>query len=240
MSNNYWRGTWGSNGPNGRAAKRSREVIFPTGICFRAKFPSRKNGRTIHCNSLHEFNAMYLLEMSPLVASYAEQPETFFYADGAVTRKATPDILVILITGEMFYIEVKPSAKHTKPETRRKLDLIKAHLAEQGKPYLIWDELVLFRDPLVPNLKRIFHGIPPGFIDKSRFVDALLALEDQFPMSIHAARQSMERFGLTPQYAIFYGLLTCDLTQTITEQSVLSLNLDHKHVFFQISPELGF
>ena len=108
MASQLWQGTWLGRSPAGDQHRRSREVVRPTGGIVRGKFPSRKNGRMVHHEGLLELDAIYLFEASPQIVRYREQPVTIKYPDGARLRRYTPDFELVLTTGEVVLIEVKP------------------------------------------------------------------------------------------------------------------------------------
>jgi len=108
MPKNLWKGMWNGCRPVGDIHQRSREVISPSGGIVRGKFPSRKNGRMVHHEGLLELEAIYLFETSPRIVRYREQPITINYPDGARLRRYTPDFELVLTTGEIVLIEVKP------------------------------------------------------------------------------------------------------------------------------------
>jgi hypothetical protein len=110
MTTNLWSGRWNGRAPVGDNHQRAREVISPSGGIMRGKFPSRKNGRMVHHEGLLELDAIYLLEASPLVTGYREQPTTITYPDGDRVRRYTPDLEVTLDGGASVWIEVKPTA----------------------------------------------------------------------------------------------------------------------------------
>lgn len=63
MTSNLWNGSWRGRAPSGDSHRRSREVISPSGGIMRSKFPSRKNGRLVHCEGLLELDAAHLFEL---------------------------------------------------------------------------------------------------------------------------------------------------------------------------------
>ena len=71
MATSLWTGHWRGRAPAGDTHRRSREVISPSGGIMRCKFPSRKNGRLVHCERLLELDAAYLFETNHRVAASA-------------------------------------------------------------------------------------------------------------------------------------------------------------------------
>lgn len=135
MSSHKWQGTWRGQSPAGDTHQRSRIIVRPTGGIVRGKFPSRKNGRMIHHEGLLELDAIYLFEASPQIVRYREQPVTIKYPDGARLRRYTPDFELVLNTGEVVLIEVKPmrSLKDEEVIHRKKAVRISYHSFSSGE-----------------------------------------------------------------------------------------------------------
>lgn len=79
MFDNAWNGKWQDGSPVGDHHERSRKIVRHTGITIRGKFPSRKNGRMVHHESLLELDAIYLFETFHRVREYREQPARINY-----------------------------------------------------------------------------------------------------------------------------------------------------------------
>ncbi|WP_230369777.1 Tn7 transposase TnsA N-terminal domain-containing protein [Paludibacterium denitrificans] len=121
MSTNMWRGRWYGMSPQGDAHQRAREVVRPTGTIVRGKFPSRKNGRMVDHEGLLELDAIYLFECSPEIVRYREQPLTLTYPDGHRLRRYTPDFELVLRSGEIILVEIKPTRSLVNDEVQHKL-----------------------------------------------------------------------------------------------------------------------
>lgn len=111
MPHHLWHGNWRGKIPDGDVHQRARTIIRPTGGIVRGKFPSRKNGRMVHHEGLLELDAIYLFEASPLIARFREQPITIQYPDGTRLRRYTPDFELVLATGEIVLVEIKPARR---------------------------------------------------------------------------------------------------------------------------------
>jgi len=106
---------------------RVRKIVTRRGRRFRGYFPSVKMGRTVHWESLLEKDALLLLELSPGVAAYQEQPEVIEYFDGKQFREYIPDLKLILQDGTIRYLEVKPADQLVRPSIRQKYEAIALH-----------------------------------------------------------------------------------------------------------------
>lgn len=75
MTSNLWNGSWSGRMPAGDPHRRSREVISPSGGIMRSKFPSRKNGRLVHCEGMLELDAAHLFELHPRITACVGEQE---------------------------------------------------------------------------------------------------------------------------------------------------------------------
>lgn len=118
--------------------QQSRKVISRSNMKATGKFPSRKNGRSIHCESKHELNAMVILENCEVVSAYHEQPAIITFIDAhGVTRKHYPDILVELLNGNKLVIEIKSDKYSACPETLWRTSHLHEQLKAVGIIYLL-------------------------------------------------------------------------------------------------------
>lgn len=88
-----------------------RKVVLPTGRKVRGYFPSKKMGRMIEWESPLERDAIVLLEFSPGVVSFQEQPRKVIFYIGGVPHVYFPDFEVVLTNGKVIDVEVKPALK---------------------------------------------------------------------------------------------------------------------------------
>lgn len=133
----------------------SRNVMTRAGRGFRTKFPSRKLGRTVAAESIPECDAILLLEFSPGVLSYREQPALIQYWDGDTIRKYYPDFEVVLVTGELIHLEIKTAKELAKPITQAKYRAIAADYSRRGHGFRILTDKDLRQGNLYKNLKRL-------------------------------------------------------------------------------------
>lgn len=90
---------------------RAREPITRSRGMVRGQFPSFKMNRMVARESQLERRACYLFEFSKGVKSFREQPITFKIPFFDKVRRYTPDFELILSTGEIVYVEIKPENK---------------------------------------------------------------------------------------------------------------------------------
>jgi len=240
MEGNFWQGLWIGKEPAGDTHVRSREVVRPTGGIIRGKFPSRKNGRMVHYEGLLELDAIYHLETSPNIALYREQFAKIFYPDGDRIRRYTPDFEVILHTGEVVNIEVKPKAKLASSEIRAKFERISGYYARRGDRFVILHDEVIREKPRLANLKSIYHQsarIPPN---AHAAEIAVQRFSREFPMPLAACIERLSSRQVCTFCLLMSGLLRCSLDQPITYETSIELSLETDHAWFFLAKEYGF
>jgi hypothetical protein len=240
MSINLWHGNWQGRSPVGNSHQRSREVIRHTGGIVRVKLPSRKNGRMVHNEGLLELDASYLFEMSPSIARYGEQAERIHYPDGAKLRRYTPDFELVLVTGEIILVEVKPNYFLQKEKTRHKFHCIAEHFARLGKPFVILTEDTLRLEPRQANLRWLYHQLPRIAPTGDAMRVCLERYWKLFPLSIKDAVSLLRECGIHPFSLLMTGMLTCHLDQPITHDTYLHITEENDNGWFYISQTHGF
>lgn len=235
-----WTGHWRGRSPDGLSHQRARDVVYPTGGIVRGKFPSRKTGRMVHHEGLLELDALYLFETSPLIVSYAEQPETSYYPDGARTRRYTPDFELVLANDVRVLIEVKPKRNADSPDVKHTLSRVAAFYAQSGRAFQILTDEVIRIEPRLSTLRWIYRQAPRLHSPYLKGVLALRSLAHRFPMSFRAAQESLASFGVDPYSLLIAGALICDLSRPATLDTSLNLNLENRHEWFRISNQLDF
>ncbi|WP_298393894.1 TnsA endonuclease N-terminal domain-containing protein [uncultured Azonexus sp.] len=146
----------------------SRNVITRRGRGFRGKFPSRKLGRMVAGESITELDGILLLEFSPGVASYREQPALIRYCDGESVREYYPDFEVVLISGEVIHLEIKTAKELTKPIVQAKYRAIAADYTRRQHGFRILTDEEIRQGTLYENLSllRSFLHVKPAEMSK--------------------------------------------------------------------------
>lgn len=240
MATQFWQGTWLGRSPAGDQHRRSREVVRPTGGIVRGKFPSRKNGRMVHHEGLLELDAIYLFEASPQIVRYREQPVTIKYPDGARLRRYTPDFELVLTTGEVVLIEVKPLRSLKDDEVRHKLDCVAAHLKRSAQIFVILTDEVIRQEPYLSNLRWIYHQAPRVSPSMEAGRIAVRRHHHRFPLPISGAATLFGECGVDPYSLLLAGHLRCELGQAISPDTQITLATEADHGWFWISHEYGF
>ncbi|MGZ0077503.1 TnsA endonuclease N-terminal domain-containing protein [Methylomonas sp. YC3] len=252
MSSNLWQGRWRGVKPAGDDHRRARNFITPSGGIVRGKFPSRKNGRMVHHEGLVELAAIYLFEASPNIVRYREQPITLHYPDGAKLRRYTPDFEVVLATGEIVLIEVKPVSSLQHAKVKHKLDCVAEHMRRSEKTFVILTDQVIRQEPRLSNLRWVYHRarrIPPS---PDAMTVAIDKIRHCFPVSIEKATTLLRTFcvdpfsqfidvcDIDPFSLLLAGHLRCALDQPISQETLIELNMGADNGWFCIAQEQGF
>ncbi len=135
-----------------------RQIVTRSGKKFRGRFPSRKNATMVCWESLHERDAILLLEYSANVVSFEEQPSVETYYIGGTPHKYYPDIRARLSNDQVVDIEVKPKEKLLSPEAKEKYGRIAAMYKKAGRNFRILTELDYRAQPIQGNLKRLHRA----------------------------------------------------------------------------------
>lgn len=135
----------------------SRKALTRSGRGFRMRIPSMKLDRMVECESILEGDVALLLEYSPGIVSYQEQPTLIQYWDGEQMRNYFPDFEAVLLDGSRIHIEAKHSPRLTKPRLADKYRAIAIHYQRTPIRYRIITELECQREPLRSNLRRLSY-----------------------------------------------------------------------------------
>ncbi|MEC5205504.1 hypothetical protein QF022_000460 [Vogesella perlucida] len=200
---------------------RVRKVVTRRGRHIRGDFPSKKLDRMVVWESPLEKAALLLIELSPGVISYQEQPEEVVYWNGEVMCRYVPDVRVNLCDETSLLIEVKPSGELKRPVVKAKYTWIAKHLQEQGEHFLILTEQEIYQEPQFSNLKRLRHwyNYPPANLPSVKEIAAKL-----HGYNHGSLQEYLDMFGTDVAYALIAkGLLVADLSQVLTPASSVQL-----------------
>jgi hypothetical protein len=203
-----------------RKAMLARKPLTRSQRGFRMKYPSLKLGRMVACESLLEGDLVLLLEFSPGVLFYQEQPARIEYWDGGQMREYFPDFEICLIDGTQAHLEVKPLARLVKPKIASKFRAIAKHYQQLGKQFRIVTERELHREPLRTNLRKLSYlrGRARRELPTTDVLFRILG-DDPRPLAFVEAN-----IGQSPTWQLLaLGRLACDLTRAITPNTLVTL-----------------
>lgn len=196
-----------------------RKVVTRSHKGFRAKFPSKKMGGTVGCESLLELQAARLFEFHPYITAFHAQPvEEYFYDDEGCRRSYTPDFKVIFSTTDFVYVEVKPEKKLRCPALALKYKQIAASFAVRKLPFRLLTERELYQEPRLAIVNRLRSAYKARPAVKSRLaVGKLLGHQRKKPFGAIAA----EIGELEALKLIAAGTLVVNFSQPLTEHSMV-------------------
>jgi len=107
----------------------------------------------VEAESILESKAILLTEYSRGVVTYQEQPELILYEFKGEIKHYYPDLELVLRSGEVIHVEVKPKSKLKSLELQEKLTAVGQHYERMGRRFLILtDEQILVNPVLIGNL----------------------------------------------------------------------------------------
>ncbi|WP_370153695.1 TnsA endonuclease N-terminal domain-containing protein [Ferrovibrio sp.] len=140
--------------------RRARKVILPSMPRCMSRFPSRKSGRTIYCESHLEQEFVTHLEFEDRVLRFREQPVTVQLQAAGKSLRYTPDFYVEQRNGNFLY-EVKPAKRVSKYEAV--FAAAANHFGQLGYQYRVVTDVDIKVEPLLSNRKILLryrcHGI---------------------------------------------------------------------------------
>lgn len=206
---------------------RVRKVVTRRGRHIRGYFPSKKLNRMVAWESLLEKDTLLLMELSPGVLSYQEQPEEISYWDGQAMCCYVPDLRVNLCNETSLLVEVKPAAELERPAVRTKYQQIAQHLLEQGEHFLILTDQEIHLAPQYSSLCRLlyWYNHAPAQLPSAREIGMQLKGYEQATI-----QDCLDLFGASVTYALIAkGLLVSDLTLVLTPASLVHLPEGGRH-----------
>lgn len=202
----------------------ARQVVASTGGISRGSFPSIKARRMVRYEELLELDSLYLFEFAQQVVDIQEQPFKFQYAMGNKVRRYTPDYALILRDGDILIVEVKPSRSLARPEVHEKFQYIREAMIRQGHRFIVLSSDTIRMPSRLDNLKRLhrFLGLPL-LPEKRRHLRQLRTrLGDHTILPLESLAQHLDGMNDVFWY-LAHGEVSCDLTQPLTSDSLISL-----------------
>jgi hypothetical protein len=133
---------------------RSRKVVKRSNARNSGKYPSWKMQRMMQWESVHEGNAMRILDANPSVISFNEQPCEIIYILNGEKRRHYPDFLVIEADQKEFW-EVKTAKDANQPEVAERTAFLTTALPYYGYSYHMVIAESLASQPQLSNIKRL-------------------------------------------------------------------------------------
>lgn len=119
---------------------KSRKVVTRSGRGFRGYFPSKKLNRLVEFESILERDAIRIFENANEVIQFKEQPTIVYYYVEGVQKKYYPDFELVLDSGQIVHIEVKPRDRLANVEIAQKYHAIDQHYSSRLEYFVILTE----------------------------------------------------------------------------------------------------
>lgn len=205
----------------------SRKALTRSGRGFRMRIPSIKLGRMVECESILEGDVVLLLEYSPGVLSYQEQPVLINYWDGEKIRAYFPDFEVLLSDGSRVHLEIKPSKKLRNLKIAEKYRAIATYYNQTAIQFRIVTKLECRREPLRSNLRRLSYLGTKLTADVLPTHAELIRRLGQIPITLAASERIL---GAKVAHCLLaQGLLSCDLTAEIKPDTLVFVQEGDRH-----------
>lgn len=133
---------------------RSRKVVKRSNARNTGKYPSWKMQRMMQWESVHEGNAMRILDANPSVISFHEQPCEIIYTLNGEKHRHYPDLLVIEADQKQLW-EVKTAKDAAQPEVAERTAFLTTALPYYGYSYHMVIAESLASQPQLSNITRL-------------------------------------------------------------------------------------
>lgn len=203
--------------------ERMRKVVSRSNARVTGKWPSRKAGRMVQYDSVHERNAFKLLETSPEVRSYKEQPCMIDYEMNGEKHYHIPDILVDFGTRLELW-EVKTAAQSKDPEVMQRTALMSRELPKFGYDYRVIIGEDLARKPRLANISYLLrHGRRPAtLLQRERLYQVFRAAVGKLSLGMFQKGGQAADLRSTMCHLILIGILSIDIDQAWNAATIIS------------------
>ena len=141
--------------PPAEGEVRVRNLVHRGAVRPVFKMFSHKLKRVVQCESLLEVDFAILLDASPFVTSFREQPVTFRLTVDGEPRWHVPDFLVEQGLSRI-YVEIK-YARDVNDWILQRTDLLRKALRQRGERYVLLTEKQIRTGTLLDNTKQILR-----------------------------------------------------------------------------------
>ena len=206
---------------------RSRKVVSLSNARNSGKYPSWKMQRMMQWESPHEGNAMRILDATPNVISFNEQPCEIVYTLNGVKRRHYPDFMVLEQHRHEFW-EVKTERDANEPEVAERTAHLIEVLPTYGYGYRMVLAEMLATQPRLDNIKRLNKlgrfAVPDIEKEKIRrlFLEAPVMDWGMFESQSHSVLQHISRL-------ILEGKLSVDLHRPINAATQIHSHFNANH-----------
>lgn len=185
-------------------------------------FYSQKNLSMQYAESLTELHSQLTLEFDETVKVYLSQPATFYICIDGKTVPHTPDIMVVLVSGEVVFIQVKPASVAFSGKYKAKFEQMETFFEQElGTTYLLFTEQRFNQGKYIENLQMLYPFLSPAPEETHRNVirdvSNPMTIEELETMCIEAGYSKANAWSL-----IANGHFEYDNTAILTTQSTIT------------------
>ncbi len=203
---------------------RSRKVVKRSNARNTGKYPSWKIGRMMQWESVHEGNAMRILDATPSVTSFTEQPCEIIYKINGIQHRHYPDLMVVEGNYHELW-EVKTEADANSPDVAERSAFLTNALPNYGYNYRIVFAELLAKQPRLDNVKRLnkLGSQPISNLEQER-IRRLFANEPDMSWGIFEQQSTQTLRNVSR--LILQGKLSIDLNQPISPATSIRSNFN--------------
>lgn len=202
---------------------RSRKIVSRSRARPTGKYPSWKMGRMVQWESPNELNAYRLLDATPDVSAYREQPLTIHFRLNGEKHIHYPDVLVEWRKSRELW-EIKPESEALLPEYVERTKFLEGALPKLRFTYRMVLAEDLDRQPRLWNVLTLLkHGRAPiGALERERLRE-LLAETPEITWELATAGDLGKNGRTIISRLALEGAICCDLEQPLSANTVFTL-----------------
>jgi hypothetical protein len=206
---------------------RSRKVVKRSNARNTGKYPSWKMNRMMQWESVHEGNAMRILDATPHVTSFTEQPCEIIYTLNGMQHRHYPDLMVIEGNCPELW-EVKTEADANSPEVAERSELLTNVLPDYGYTYRVVLAEALAKQPRLDNVTRLnkLGRQPISSLEQER-IRRLFANEPEMSWGMFEQQSTQTLRNISR--LILQGMLSIDFNQPISPATSIHSNFNAQH-----------
>lgn len=194
-------------------------------IFVRGYFPTTKNQNSLYFESFLELAALLHYENDATIVFMNSQPSSVSLIIGNRKTRYSPDLMLMRVTGEIIYIEVKPADKLSEPKTEKRHNAIEHALKKLDREFLTFSNEDISRERLT-NLELLYQGASVYNDMKPELDEALSTLPTT--VSIGDAIQHLSSAGIhnnVLHYLLYNFYFIVDLDTPISNDSMMYSNV---------------
>ncbi|HDS1776880.1 TPA: transposase [Pseudomonas putida] len=193
-------------------------------------FPSKKNRKSVVCQTSLEADFCLLLEHSNQVMMYRTQPYVIHFYEGSCSY--TPDVVARLADGREVIYEVKSTRLSNASRWIRRRCLLEFLMSKNGLIFEFISESQIRGSTSISSLRQLYHLALYGHPYARSTVPAELQKQ---PMGQSTISSLISRHITAADiaHAIFYQSICCDLSRPIDMNSQVWVSRDGRNTEYE-------